>query len=614
MELITNGRFKEKDVRAIELGTAPVKVLEERLLQEIQSFQGSITAFEEDHLKALAWLLREEKLQIKISVLLDEEGLPLPGANPVGEQHTKIGIIDRSDGEKIAFVGGINESFRGYLGNAESISAFYSWNAEDEGRIDECERIFEAIWTGTSPRTAVFDFPEAARQDLISVYCPAEIPQVAHQTEEIHTQSSPGAVAPDSTQGANESSHKWRHQDEAIEAFLDRGSGILEMATGTGKTRTALRITKQLTRDNDLRGAVIATVGNDLLNQWYSGLLDYFGPSEIFVYREFGSYKEANRFLYHDHEEIPLLVTSFDNLSKVVENDTRGLLSSCLLICDEVHNIGSDQRVSALKGKLDRFPWRLGLSATPERPYDEDGNTFIEEEIGEVIYEFGLEDAIRRGILCEFDYEPLLYSLSDEDRDRIKAAYAAYNKDKEAGDPVQAEKDLRLRLSRVRKESKEKLPVFKNFLRENPEILDNCIMFTETKEYGHNVQKIVYEYRKNYHTYYGEDDEINLRRFANGDISSLVTCKAISEGIDIKSVENIVLFSSDRSKLQTIQRIGRSLRTDPSHPSKRATVVDFILREDLDDSDTGDEPIDRTPPDKERYEWLSELSEVKRDE
>jgi len=87
----------------------------------------------------------------------------------------------------------------------------------------------------------------------------------------------------------------------------------------------------------------------------------------------------------------------------------------------------------------------------------------------------------------------------------------------------------------------------------------------------------------------------------------LITCKKISEGVDIKSVKNIILFSSDRSKLVTTQRIGRSLRTNPADPEKRANVIDFInINPDIDSD--GAEPN----ADMNRRDWLTRLSEVRR--
>jgi superfamily II DNA or RNA helicase len=138
----------------------------------------------------------------------------------------------------------------------------------------------------------------------------------------------------------------------------------------------------------------------------------------------------------------------------------------------------------------------------------------------------------------------------------------------------------------------------------------------ETKAYGKKVQEIIHNHTRDYRTYYGEDDEQNLTDFSNGNISTLVTSKAISEGIDIKSVKNIILFTSNRSKGTTIQRIGRALRTDPSNPNKTANIVDFVVESDVKDVDYIDDETDEIekPPDKERYDWLTELSEVSKED
>ena len=102
-----------------------------------------------------------------------------------------------------------------------------------------------------------------------------------------------------------------------------------------------------------------------------------------------------------------------------------------------------------------------------------------------------------------------------------------------------------------------------------------------------------------------EDEKKNLEDFAAGKLECLLTCKKVSEGIDISRVANIILFSSDRSRLVTTQRIGRALRLDPQCPDKKATVVDFIL-------ETGETETDENA-DTQRAEWLSELSKVRRD-
>ena len=97
-----------------------------------------------------------------------------------------------------------------------------------------------------------------------------------------------------------------------------------------------------------------------------------------------------------------------------------------------------------------------------------------------------------------------------------------------------------------------------------------------------------------------------MEKFANGEINCIITCKKISEGIDISCVSNIFLFASDRSKLVTTQRIGRALRLDKNNPDKVANVIDFILADSDKENDSD--------ADFERNEWLTELSKTRRRE
>ena len=164
-----------------------------------------------------------------------------------------------------------------------------------------------------------------------------------------------------------------------------------------------------------------------------------------------------------------------------------------------------------------------------------------------------------------------------------------------------------MNLARVRKLSKSKVPVFHDFIKSNVELLKNALIFVETMEYGKLVQDVIIKFNPNYHTYYSDDEKANLENFSKDEINLLITCKRISQGIDVKSIKNIILFSSSRGKLETTQRIGRCLRTNPDDPTKRATVLDFITeKKDSTDSD------DRDDADENRKNWLSDLSRTRK--
>ena len=593
MKLVTNGRFSENDAKAIEAGTSPNVVLEGVIVRELNLLNDIVTEFERDHLKALVWLLKTGRLDIRVSLLRDANGRPLPASSPIGTQHSKVGIIHWAAGEKIVFIGGLNESMRAYMGNAESLQASYSWNSDDSREIQIIESIFDAIWDDRSPKSTTMKFPDACKEKLIAIYEMAQPPDLSKWSANQSIRRSDVG--------------KWGHQIEAMKAFLEARNGILEMATGTGKTRIALMIAEKLLENGEIDGMIVATRGNDLLDQWYRELLTYFGSSRLLILRHYGPLKEMDTFLEVVSIKHAALLTSYQNLAELLLKGKNDRLKTCLLICDEVHNIGSAGNVRALRGKLTQIPWRLGLSATSEREYDKEGNDFIDNEIGGVLKTFGLENAIEMGILCEIDYVPLFYEFNQEDKERLRGVYALYSARKNTSDPMSVE-ELYLELAKVRKLSKSKLPVFRKYLEEDREVLRRCLIFVETKEYGELVQEIVIPFNADYHTYYGEDESQNLRRFSKGDLDSLITCKRISEGIDIRSVSNIVLFSSSRARLETIQRIGRALRISPEIPDKRAKVVDFIRRSDFSAKETASfEPVD-----KKRHDWLMELSKVRR--
>ncbi len=395
----------------------------------------------------------------------------------------------------------------------------------------------------------------------------------------------------------------WQHQDEAISLFLQHNRGILEMATGTGKTRTAMRIMEMLLENGAISQILVVAYGNDLLEQWYRELMLYM--ENLRIYRWFDSYNEALKFLLSKTNKLLLVSRESNKLTTVLDRMEHGdssdeMKQRTLLVFDEVHGAGSKQFREMLKGRLAAYCFCLGLSATPVRVFDPEGTEFITTEIGPVIYSYGLQEAIQAGILCSFSYIPIPYELTGEEKQKKKKLIAAFEARKKNGDPV-AEEELYRELARVNKLAENKLVLFRNYLERHPEILDHCIMFVETREYGAKLQRILMEHTYQFHTYYAEDDKKNLLRFARGEIRCLITCRKISEGIDIRSVKNIVLFSSDRGHLVTTQRIGRSLRRNPDDPDKIACVVDFICESGND-----------TTADEERKEWLSDLAKVRR--
>jgi len=299
-----------------------------------------------------------------------------------------------------------------------------------------------------------------------------------------------------------------------------------------------------------------------------------------------------------------ILITSRPKLSPILSDLSKDEAKRTILIHDEVHRLGSPSNVRNLSGLSDDIRYRLGLSATPERAYDLEGNNFIADHIGPGIFNFKLEDAIKRNILCPFNYYPLDYQVSEDDRRRISELHAIRAARAKEGNPM-SDEEFWIAISAVYKNSRAKIPIFRNFIDGREELLRRSIVFVETQDYGTEVLDVIHNYRPDFHTYFSGEDSETLLKFARNKLECLITCHRLSEGIDIQSVSNVILFSSSRARLETIQRIGRSLRFDPANPDKIANVVDFIRENSAPDELNADQ---------ERSIWLSELSTIRKTE
>lgn len=569
MRLITSPILSTQDTDAIigteiQDGSAFLR-LEAALLDNVETLKQEMEA---DILNAFSWMLYDGIIDMRFAIpcqKLEE-----------GNFHDKFGIFYKGN-DALSFSGSINDSKHGFQ-NYESVKVFKTWAGTQE-YVDADASRFEKIWNRKDRNLKMFTIPQAVKDKIF----------------ELRT--------PDRPYSLPAGSSKWIHQDMAVKTFLEKEHGILAMATGTGKTITAMKIINKLFDSGDIRRVIITMYGNDLLDQWAIQIRENYKNKQINYH--YAAQKMMKDFVMHPDDSILILSRDSKNLSRLLELFDRlpgDYRNDTLFVFDEVHGAGSNTFVENLSGRLSPYRYRLGLSATPEREYDDAGNDFLLNEIGEVIFEFTLQDAIQKGILCEFNYIPLPYVLTEEEKLKKRKIIAAFNAKKESGEPVD-EKDMFTQLALVNKTAVNKLEEFEGLISHRPDLLTKCIIFVQTMEYGEKLQRILVRYSDKYHTYYADDEKINLENFAAGKIDCLLTCKKVSEGIDISSVTNIILFSSDRSKLVTTQRIGRALRLDKNNPEKKATVVDFVI----EDSEENDNNADAA-----RAEWLTELSKTRR--
>ncbi len=574
MRLITSPYLSSSDWSAVKQGhdARENPELHEALIAAIDDLAA---AANQTPLDVLSWMVADKLLDIKIAI---------PTSRLTGDFHPKLGVFADSQGDFVAFHGSQNETERGFQ-NFETLHVHLGWTKDrDAAHAARISDVFERLWGEHDPNVRCYKLPGAIRKRLIRF-----------------TENSRRPYTPPAVREATADELKWRHQDDACAEFLKHKAGVLAMATGTGKTRTALKIEAEL-RERELSSTtIVAAYGTDLLDQWHSELLKRGASRHI--YREYDVHYESQEFRLG---RIPsVLLINRRKLAELIPRLPASKIDSTLLICDEVHGFGERGLVQKLSGQLQKFPYRLGLSATPSREYDQDGNEFIDKEIGPVIFRFEIRKAIERGILCEFDYHPIEFAFSDDDKSAQRAAWRRHAAREKAGDSDRTR--LYMDLARVKKLSKEKIPPFSDYVRRYPSILERCIIFVQEAEYGALLQDLLMEQRVQFHTYYGDDDRINLKRFTHGALDCLITCKRISEGIDIQSVRNIVLFATAKAPIETVQRVGRCLRIDPMNPEKRATVVDFIR---VGEEDTVD-PVGPISTDARRRDWFERLAAVR---
>jgi superfamily II DNA or RNA helicase len=562
-ETLSRLRQKASDQVLLDL----LALLESKDLDDTRRLQGEI----------LAWLVANDRLEIRFAFPEHVEG---PGLF-----HEKIGIFEFPENLTVAFIGSANESIHGHSKNYESLDVYRSWVLADADRIVVKVDQFQQAWDGDASGLNV---------ERLSPGTLARIREYVASRGIDPTRSPYFGTAPASP-------NKWAHQDAAVQRFLAARRGVLEMATGTGKTRTAIKAMTVLIAQGQIDSVIVATEGVDLLDQWTRELDDWALELDqsVRVLRHYGKHHEMAGF--SNNPKMAVICISRSQLAHLIASMDAGAKRRTLIVHDEVHGLGSPAMRAELAGTHGAFPYCLGLSATPEREYDSEGTDFITTEIGPVIFTFDLRDAIALGILCEFDYVPLPYDLTEGDKQRLQQVYAREAASRAGGTPM-SDKDVWIELARVYKTAEQKPGAFAVYLAGRKDILESCVVFVDDRAYGDKVLAVIAGYTYRYRTYYAEDDRENLMRFAAREIDCLITCHRISQGIDIRGLRAVVLVSSARSRLETIQRIGRCLRTDPKTPYKRALVVDFVRP--LADGDTDNS-------DTEREAWLEDLARVR---
>ena len=395
------------------------------------------------------------------------------------------------------------------------------------------------------------------------------------------------------------------YQQQAVQSWMNnQGQGILNMATGTGKTITSLIATAELANLQDGHLAVIvAAPYQHLVDQWVEEIRN-FGVEPIRAYQSRHSWTDdvtstITEFKTHARDVLPIVTThhtfATDHFQNVIERVDG---SQALLIVDEVHHMGAPHLRESL---TPRIRARLGLSATPERWYDEEGTNALESYFTNgIVFEYGLTEAIENGYLCEYYYVPHIVHLTDEETEDYLALSRAIGNlaAKASGDIGDADqqaneelKQLLFKRARLIGAAENKLHKLRSLIEQTGvDDIHHTLVYCGDGQVGQEGDKTKRQLRavtellgrdlgiKLHQFTYEEDQETRerlLRDFEEETIDALVAIRCLDEGVDVPATRTAFILASSTNPRQFIQRRGRILRT---HPGKRNAVIhDFIV-------------------------------------
>lgn len=557
MRLVCSPRLTGDDIHAIEEG------YQQR--QAGESVLGDLERILEDPVGGAAVRL----LATLVSVGAMDVRLALRSDPAEGLFHDKVGIFTDLEENRVTFTGSANETWSAWSGqgNHEYFHAFSSWKDADRERVRDDSEYFESLWEGREEGLAVVPFPDVARERLEDLAHP-EGPTVAE--EQLRIAVDVAGRPPRPTLRA--------HQSSAVASWESLGHrGILEHATGSGKTITALACIDHALRSG--KRTVVLVPSRTLLRQWHHETSAYFG-SEAETLLVGGGHTEwrvgslLRDFLTTGYGRIVIATmdtaASEDFVGRITD------IAGLLVIADEVHRIGSTHRRRVLSTDSE---WRLGLSATWEREGDPEGTAAISEYFGSVLEpRYGIRDAITDGYLCEYRYFVHEVELDADERDLWAEMSAAVSRSlaMNDGEMTDAVRHLLIRRARIVKKARGKVELASQVLGRHYQDGDAWLLYCDDSAQLREVRGAVEErglHCFEYHTNMVGDSLAALEEFSrSGGIMLSINC--LDEGVDIPRISHALILASSTTRREFIQRRGRVLR---KHESKHRAAVHDVL-------------------------------------
>jgi superfamily II DNA or RNA helicase len=583
IRLIGDVTLSEKDVEAIQRGEdnhIAEKEIENYFNKKIEKLKDKIL---NNRFEFLSYLIASNKLQIRIAIV--------KGSN----EHSKLGIFKDKSKNTISFLGSINESYTGWGPQGNKIPVFCSWL--EESRVTDDMDSFEIMWNNKGQNTKVYDFPDAVRKELLDV-----IPFDHEDEPATKSYLKRLAEIDDDAEVYALNIHKpdnypkypswlingglFSYQKSMLELWKEHSQkGMFAMATGTGKTITALAASTNFFYEKEKMLLLICCPNDLLVKQWSKECKD-FSYSTIVATKDYKKWapkvKTLNKLIHNSLTDLGVIITNKQTLfaknGRLLNYLEKFNEVPKLFIADEVHNLGS----KSIREKLpEHFPYRIGLTATPKRYFDDIGTKALYEYFGDempVDPPVDLKFAIENNYLTKYNYFPHLVFLSDDETQdyhdltiRIKKMRSFLDEDDEG-----LKRAYQQRVD-ILNNAENKIDVLNNILQKIGKISKTLFFCSPNNvedvtsmlidDYNFIAKKIGYDESKYY-------DQI-INEFSSGLLDALCAIYVIDEGLDVPSTENAFFLASSGNEKQFIQRRGRVLRK--ADCKNIANIHDFIV-------------------------------------
>ncbi len=548
ISLVTGAKLMVDDIEAIKNG------YEARTDALTASLDCNFDDVSDDRLMLLTWLITHDYLDIKIALPSDSNSTYSRGV-----YHEKIGVFSDVNNDAIAFSGSSNETVGGLLSNFESIDVHWSWN-DTQDRVQQKIDNFKRLWNNTTDKLEIVDFLTAVVEEHL-------IPQPVYETEQdnitdtLEIIENPVSYLPDSIKLRD-------YQFEAIDAWFENGCrGIWEMATGTGKTITALSALSKLREEKKRMFVLIVCPYQHLVDQWNDVTLK-FGFDPILAYKNSSTWvKRFNKALVRYNWEVSNVVCTITTQTTFIAEIMQKLLSKLkhrvIIIADEVHHLGSKRSLKVLNNV---FNCRLGLSATPNRWFDESGTTELRKYFGDTVYEFSLDKAIKNGYLCSYYYHPHLVELTDEEfeaYERLTERISKLYYQVEHSEANEALERLLIKRATLLNRAENKLTKLAELVADKTDSLHHTLFYCASGRIA-PVLELLTTLGLRVAKFTAEESATKrqelLKMFASGHLQALVAMKCLDEGVDVPSTRTAYILASSSNPKEFIQRRGRILR------------------------------------------------------